>query len=80
MLTVEEAAREVGKDPETVRRWIRGGKLVARKVGLQYMIDEADLPVSASTQPPLPKAWTETITGEPMPDVVEAIRSGRSGR
>ena len=78
MLTVDEAAREVGKDPETVRRWIRSGKLAARKIGLQYMIDEADLPVPTATA--LPRAWRDTLTGEPMPDVVEAIRSGRSGR
>ena len=43
MLTVPEAARRVGRDPETVRRWIRAGKLTAWKIGTQHVIDEDDL-------------------------------------
>lgn len=78
MVTVLEAAQRVGRDPETIRRWIRSGKLPAKKVGLQHMIDEADLPVDRGTE--LPTAWRRTATGEPMPDVVEAVRRARSGR
>jgi len=43
MLTVPEAAKRVGRDPETVRRWIRAGKLASSKVGTQHLIAEADL-------------------------------------
>jgi excisionase family DNA binding protein len=43
MLTVPEVARLVGRDPETVRRWIRSGRLPARKIGTQHVIEEADL-------------------------------------
>jgi len=43
MLTVAEAARRAGRNPETVRRWIREGKLTAWKVGSQHVIDEDDL-------------------------------------
>ena len=43
MLTVPEAARRAGKNPETIRRWIREGKLPARKVGTQHVLDEGDL-------------------------------------
>ena len=43
MLTVPEAARRVGRDPETIRRWIRSGKLRARKVGTQHVIEETDI-------------------------------------
>jgi excisionase family DNA binding protein len=43
MLTVPEAARVARRDPETVRRWIRAGRLTARKVGTQHLIDEDDL-------------------------------------
>ena len=78
MVTVLEAARRVGRDPETVRRWIRSGKLPAKKVGLQHMIDEADLWGDAC--PELPVAWCRTATGEAMPDAVEAIRRMRTGR
>ncbi len=43
MLTVAEAAKRANRDPETVRRWIRAGKLTSWKVGNQHMIDEDDL-------------------------------------
>jgi uncharacterized protein len=42
-LTVPEAARRVGRNPETIRRWIRAGKLPSHKVGTQHLIDEDDL-------------------------------------
>jgi len=43
MLTVLQAAKRSGKHPETIRRWIREGKLPARKIGTQHVIEEADL-------------------------------------
>jgi excisionase family DNA binding protein len=42
-LTVPEAARRAGRNPETIRRWIRAGKLPSHKVGTQHLIDEDDL-------------------------------------
>ena len=59
MLTVPEAARRVGKNPETVRRWIREGKLTAHKVGTQHVIDELDLDAfqGPSETVPLPASW-----------------------
>lgn len=56
MLTVPEAARRTGRNPETIRRWIREGKLAAGKVGRQHVIDEDDLAGSfrAMTGAPLP--------------------------
>ena len=78
MVTVLEAARRLGRDPETVRRWIRSGKLAAKKIGLQHMIDEADLPIRTPAE--LPAAWRRTATGESMPDVVAAVRRVRYGR
>ena len=42
MLTVDEAARMSGRNPETIRRWIRSGRLRARKFGTQHMIDDDD--------------------------------------
>lgn len=77
MLAVLEVANRLGRDPETIRRWIRSGKLRATKVGLQYFVAEDDLP-----GPPgrLPKGWRETATGEPMPDVVAALRRSRADR
>ncbi len=43
MWTVPEAAKRANRDPETIRRWIRAGKLPALKVGTQHLIDEDDL-------------------------------------
>ena len=77
MLTVLEVADRLHKDPETIRRWIRSGRLPASKVGLQHMVDERDLPSGQDVQ--LPAAWQRTATGEPMPDVVALLRRSRSG-
>ena len=43
MLTVPEAARLIRRNPETIRRWIRDGKLPFTRVGTQYLIEETDL-------------------------------------
>jgi excisionase family DNA binding protein len=43
MITVPEAAVRVGRNPETVRRWIRSGRLAATRVGTQLLVEERDL-------------------------------------
>ena len=79
MLTVPEAAKIAGRDPETVRRWIRSGKLRAQRVGTQHLIDETDLEelVDGSDLVPLPPEWKETWTGDPPVNWVAAIRRSR---
>ncbi|MBA3716724.1 MAG: helix-turn-helix domain-containing protein [Actinobacteria bacterium] len=80
MLTVPEAARRAGRNPETIRRWIRSGKLRARKIGTQHVIEEDDLEtalVDENEMLPLPPAWEKTITGEPMPNWVRIVRRSR---
>lgn len=42
-LSVREAARECGKNPETIRRWIWSGKLPAEKLGNQLYVKRSDL-------------------------------------
>lgn len=81
-LTVPEAARRTGRNPETIRRWIREGKLAATKIGTQHIIDEADLAglLEVETRLAVPDAWARTSWGAPMPDVVAAVRRSRSGR
>ena len=79
MLTVPEIAARVGRDPETIRRWIRTGRLRARKVGTQHVVDERDLAALFDGDTlPLPRAWKTTSTREPMPNVVEALRRSRA--
>ncbi len=43
MLSVEEVAKELEVNPETVRVWIRSGELVALSIGKGYRISRADL-------------------------------------
>jgi len=81
MLTVPEVAARLGRDPETVRRWIRAGRLPARKVGTQHVMDERDLThLLEGDLLPLPSAWKKTSTGEAMPNVVRSVRRSRAGR
>jgi excisionase family DNA binding protein len=80
MLTVPEAARRVNRNPETIRRWIRSGRLRAHKVGTQHVIEEADLEgFLEGEMVPLPPGWDRTFWGEPMPNVVEWLRLSREG-
>ena len=79
MLTVPEAARRTGKNPETIRRWIREGRLAAQKVGTQHIIDEAALDaITDDEMLPVPDGWRVTSAGAPMPNVVAALRRSRA--
>jgi excisionase family DNA binding protein len=83
MLTVPEVAKRTGRNPETIRRWIRQGKLRASKVGTQHVIEERDLEAMQGDQYPdmlpVPKewGWEKTRWGTPMPNVVALIRESR---
>lgn len=81
MLTVPQAAKRVGRDPETVRRWIRSGKLRSQKVGTQHLIDEDELAavIEEDELLPRPPEWKKTWTGEPPLNPVAAIRQSRRG-
>lgn len=83
MLTVPEVARRVGRDPETVRRWIRSGRLRSAKVGSQHLIDEADIGAMGADEHeelPVPDYLQRTAAGEPMPNVIAWIHRSREGR
>ena len=79
MLTVPEAAKRVGKDPETVRRWIRSGKIASRKIGTQHFVDEMDIAALSdeSDTLPLPEAWKLMDDGSPQLDWVKLVRRSR---
>jgi len=81
MITVPEAARRVRKNPETIRRWIRSGKLPAKKSGTQHLIEEEDLD-SLTEEPrmlPLPPGLDKLADGRPMPNVVAWVWQSRRG-
>lgn len=81
MLTVPQAAARTGHDPETIRRWIRSGRLRASKVGTQHVIEEDDLDALIGDDSfPLPEAWRTTHAGGTPIDAVSAIRRSRRGR
>lgn len=81
MITVPEAARKAGKNPETIRRWIRAGKLPAHKIGTQHVILERDLePLIDDEALPVPQRWRVMPDGRPAPNVVRAVRLARVGR
>jgi excisionase family DNA binding protein len=80
MLTVPQAASRAGRDPETIRRWIRSGRLRSTKVGTQHVIEDEDLSaLLADDAVPVPKSWERTFWGDPMPDLVAALRRSRTG-
>jgi excisionase family DNA binding protein len=80
MITVPEAARRIRRDPETIRRWIRSGRLASQRVGTQYLVDELELDALVSREElPSPPGWERTATGGPMPSVLDAIDRSRSG-
>lgn len=79
MITVPEAARRCGRNAETIRRWIRSGRLHSRKVGTQYLIREEDLATLAddSTVVDLVPAWRQATDGSPMPPWEQLVRDAR---
>lgn len=82
MLTVPDAAKRAGRDPETIRRWIRVGRLRARKVGTQHVIEEEDLEAvleAGDEMLAVPKRWRRSDTGKPLPNVVAAVHRSRQG-
>jgi len=82
MLTVQESAHRTGRSPETIRRWIREGRLQAKTVGGRRLVTEADL--AAAIERPrslaMPAPWRTSRSGTPAPDWVEPVHEARKGR
>ena len=83
MLTVPEAARRANRNPETIRRWIRAGKLPARKIGTQHVIEEDALEAVLADEYemlPLPPEIAVMSDGRPQPNWVRILRQARESR
>jgi excisionase family DNA binding protein len=57
MLTVAQAADVVSRHPETIRRWIRTGRLLATRDGHTYLIAASDIGFAVAPKPD----WAELI-------------------
>jgi excisionase family DNA binding protein len=83
MLTVPQAAKQAGRNPETIRRWIRSGRLSSTKIGTQHVIDERELEAVLNDEYemlPLPAELRLMDDGTPQPNWVRIIRQSRQGR
>jgi len=54
-LTTSEAAKILRVHPITIRRWVKEGKLAARRVGVQLRFEESGLNAMAQTIAPEPQ-------------------------
>lgn len=82
MLTVPEAALRAGKNPETIRRWIRAGRLPASKVGTQHVIDEDDLAnmVGDSVARSFEQSMEVSPSTSRIPSAIQRSRAERSAQ
>lgn len=77
LVTVPEAARRVGRNPETIRRWIRSGRLRSEKIGTQHLVDTDQLDGLVDDRPlDLPRAWQQADSGR-MPAWEQLVRDAR---
>ena len=56
MITVAEAARRMNRSSEQVRRYLREGKLVGRRIGGQWFIDESAIDQPLNREPQIREA------------------------
>jgi len=52
MLTVAEIAQRLARSQEQIRRYLREGKLRGQRIGNQWFMDAADLPLTAALLQP----------------------------
>lgn len=74
MITVQEAARRLGRSIEQVRRYLREGKLEGQRIGQQWFIEEASL----SGQPF--QYRIRKPRGSKMREVAAVMETGRTVR
>ena len=81
MLTVPEAAARSGRGAETIRRWIRAGRLQANRADGRLLVHAEDLDaLLARPSHDLPAGWGRTTWGTRQPDWVAELRRARGGR
>jgi len=77
LLSVRDAAKQCGRNPETVRRWIWSGTLHAEKLGNQLFIKKSDLiPFCQDAIGLRPRPGSVPVT-PPRAGGARALREGR---
>lgn len=82
MLTIAETAARIGRSPDTVRRWVREGRLPARRIDGRRVIEDRDVRAIEDEIHPmahLPEEWRVGDDGSPAPNWVAALHRSRSG-
>ena len=81
MLSIDQAAARSGRGAETIRRWVRSGRLNAHRTGGRLFVHADDLD-ALTARPALdpPAGWARTRWGTRQPDWVSEIRRHRGGR
>ena len=85
MITVAEAARRLGRSLEQVRRYLREGKLKGQRIGGQWFVEEASLPLryqvrsgpSASIREPVAMMERTRLTEEEIEALVKRVDANR---
>jgi excisionase family DNA binding protein len=86
MITVAEAARRLGRSLEQVRRYLREGKLKGQRIGGQWFVEEASLPLRyqqrasgrrASVREPVAMMEKTKLTKEEIEALVKRIDANR---
>jgi excisionase family DNA binding protein len=85
MITVAEAARRLGRSLEQVRRYLREGKLKGQRIGGQWFVEEASLPLryqvrsgpSASVREPGVTMKARKLTKEEIDALFKRIDDNR---
>jgi hypothetical protein len=66
MVDVQEAATIAGRDPETIRRWIRSGRLAAQRRANRLLVPRVDVERLVGIQASRPRmslaAWRDHAT------------------
>ena len=79
LYTVDQVAERLTLHAKTVRRYIREGRLKARRIGKEYRVTRADLNEFAGEAEPDPVVRTRQVTVSSIVDV-DAIAPGDSHR
>lgn len=81
LLTVKQAAEKLQVTPNTIRHWLKTGRIPGRKFGRVYRVAEDELSVPTAERGPHPishEEWT-ALSGEERRKRIDAVRGLLAG-